>query len=81
MTGVRWTYGKRTGRLDRIAEEQGRNISALFRRFIRLLARHDRSGRTGAVTRRATGLIEIPDGVSVEEVLTEALVEKHGLGP
>ncbi len=64
----------------RIAEEQGTSISALFSRFIRLLARHDRSRCTGAMTRRATGLIEIPDDVSGEDVLTEALIEKHRLG-
>ena len=64
----------------RIAEEQGTSISALFSRFIRSLARRDRSGRTGPVTRRATGLIEWPDDVSEKEVLADALLEKHGLG-
>ena len=64
----------------RIAEEQGTSTSALFSRFIRLLARSDRSRSKGPVTRRATGLIELPDDVSAEEVLAGALLEKHGLG-
>ncbi len=63
----------------RIAEERGTSISALFSRFIKSLANDPSSLKVGRMTRRASGLIELPDDTSDSEVLTDALLQKHEL--
>ncbi|MEX0611446.1 MAG: DUF6364 family protein [Pirellulales bacterium] len=64
----------------RLAEETGTSVSALFERFIRLLARR-RHGKQplGRITRKATGLITLPRGKTERDVLADALAEKYGI--
>lgn len=64
----------------RLAQEQGTSVSAMFSRLVRLLAKRASTSRVaGRITRKATGLIELPPGKDEGEVLAEALAERHGL--
>ena len=62
----------------RIAAESGTSVSAMFQRFIRAVdGGRRRSGRPGVMTRKATGVIALPDSRSPRQVLEEALAEKY----
>ncbi|MBL8809532.1 MAG: hypothetical protein JNM43_05100 [Planctomycetaceae bacterium] len=64
----------------RLAELQGTSVSAMFSRIVRLLSQRDRKRpRIGAAAKKATGLIQVPEGKSDRDVLEEALLEKYGL--
>jgi hypothetical protein len=64
----------------RIAAEQGTSVSAMFERFIRMIADHRRKPiRPGPIARRVTGLAKLPRGKSARRILEDALLEKHGL--
>jgi len=64
----------------RLAAESGTSVSALFERFVRLLARkRPKAQRLGRITREATGLISLPPDQSERDVLAEALAEKYGI--
>jgi len=64
----------------RLAKSQGTSVSAMFSRFVQLLSQRDRERpRIGRLTRRATGIIQLPEGQSERDVLEDALAEKHGL--
>lgn len=64
----------------RLAAESGTSVSSLFERMIRLLARRRRRRpRIGPITRKATGIIKLPPGKSEQELLEDALAEKHGV--
>ena len=53
----------------------------MFERFVRLLAKRSGvSSALGPLTRKATGMIALPQGRSDRQVLEDALLEKHGLG-
>jgi hypothetical protein len=66
----------------RIASEQGTSVSAMFGRYIRLLAgRRNKTLRLGPIARRVTGLAKLPNGKDERRILEDALLEKHGLEP
>ncbi len=63
----------------RLADETGTSVSALFERFIRLLAQRYPERRIGRITRQATGMITLPSCKSDHDVLADALIEKYGI--
>ncbi len=63
----------------RLAEGQGTSVSAMFERFVRL-ATADADPRLGPVTQAAAGLFVMPADVDHRDLLTESLLDKHGLG-
>jgi hypothetical protein len=64
----------------RLAAERKTSVSALFSRFIRVLAGGSGNGNPlGKLTRRASGVIELPKGKSHRDVLADALKAKYGL--
>lgn len=66
----------------RLAAERGTSVSAMFSRFIRSVAHEEERGQRGSDTpilRELTGTMPWPEGKTYEDLLTEALMEKHGL--
>jgi hypothetical protein len=64
----------------RLAELQGTSVSAMFSRIVRLLSQRDRERpRIGSGAKKASGLIQLPEGKSDRDVLEEALAEKYEL--
>jgi len=66
----------------RLARSRETSVSSMFSRFVRLLSQRDREGqrgRIGRLTRSATGVIRLPEGLSERDVLEDALAEEHGL--
>ena len=65
----------------RLAKERHTSVSALFARYVENLSRaHDEDLRTvGPLTRRASGLVRLPVGVSDGQLLEDALAAKHGV--
>ena len=64
----------------RLAELHGTSVSAMFSRIVRLLSHRDRERpRLGAGAKKASGLIQLPEGKSDRDVLEEALAEKYEL--
>jgi hypothetical protein len=64
----------------RMAAARNTTVSAMFTRFLRALAEIDAAPakRLGPITRRAAGLVKLPDDRSVKDLVAEALAEKHG---
>lgn len=63
-----------------LAAESGTSVSALFERFVRLLAgKRPKAQHLGPITLQATGLIELPRDQSERDVLADALAEKYGI--
>lgn len=64
----------------RLAAEQNTSVSAMFSRIVRAMAEQSQSpSDLGPITRQVAGIVKLPKGKSPRDVLTEALVEKHGL--
>ena len=62
-----------------IAEANGTSVSAMFRRFVQsIAARHGRSDDIGPLTRKVSGILTLPEGEDYKDLLTDALIEKHG---
>lgn len=68
----------------RYAKKHGTSVSALFSRFVLSVtaeAPHERHKLPRkSLTRKATGLISLPEGVSADSLLEEALAEKYEIG-
>ena len=63
-----------------LAAQRGTSVSAMFERFVRLLAVRRPSGQSvGPIARKATGVISLPSGKSDRQILEEAIAEKHSL--
>mgnify|MGYP006307340899 CR=1 FL=1 len=64
----------------RLAAERGTSVSAMFSRLVRAMA-HKPGQRIeiGPKTRSLTGIISLPEGKSARDILTERLMEKHGV--
>ena len=63
-----------------LAAEQGTSVSAMFERFVTLVAAKQRPpGKVGPLTARMSGLIKLPKGRNARAVLEDALLERHGL--
>ena len=64
----------------RLAAEQNTSVSAMFSRIIRGMARRKKSDADlGALTRQVAGIAKLPKGKRPRDVLSDALMEKHGL--
>ena len=68
----------------RYAREHGTSVSALFSRFVlALTAEAPQEGHklpSRSLTRKASGLISLPEDISDENLLQDALAEKYGDG-
>ena len=63
-----------------LAAEQGTSVSAMFERFVTLVAAKQRQQtKVGPLTARASGIITLPKGRDARTVLEDALLERHGL--
>ena len=63
-----------------LAAEQGTSVSALFERFVILVAAQQlRRTKVGPLTARMSGIIKMPKGRDARAVLEDALLERHGL--
>jgi hypothetical protein len=64
----------------RLAAEQGTSVSAMFSRLVRAMAhRPGQKIEIGPITRRLTGIMSLPQGMTYREALTDALMEKYGI--
>ncbi|MFO8008583.1 MAG: DUF6364 family protein [Candidatus Brocadiia bacterium] len=64
----------------RLAAEQGTSVSAMFSRLVRAMAHEPgKDIEIGPITRRASGLVQLPEGKTDKELLVDALTEKYGL--
>jgi hypothetical protein len=65
----------------RIAAEQGTSVSAMFSRLVHAMAyKRGEKIEIGPKTRSLTGIISLPEGKTWRDVVTDALMEKHGIG-
>lgn len=63
-----------------LAAEHGTSVSAMFERFVSMVAAQRRSPTTvGPLTRRVSGIIKLPKGSNARRALEDALLERHGL--
>jgi len=65
----------------RIAARHKTSVSAMFARFVRRMARGKDAADdvpADSIAARATGFVALPKGKTPRDVLTEALIEKHG---
>lgn len=64
----------------RLAAEQKTSVSAMFSRIIRGMAQRKKpTADLGPVTRHVAGIARLPKGKTPRDVLTDALMDKHGL--
>lgn len=64
----------------RIAKANETSVSAMFSQFVEVVAaRHTRRAKVGPLTRKLSGIIKLPPGKDYKELLTEALMDKHGI--
>ena len=63
-----------------LAAEQGTSVSAMFSRLVQAMARREGKGmEIGPRTRALTGIASLPEGKTARDVLTESLMDKHGV--
>ena len=64
----------------RLAAERGTSLSAMFSRLLRAIehASADPRSAPAPLTASVSGLVELPAGLTDEELLAEALVERFG---
>lgn len=63
----------------RIAREKNSSISAMFSQYIQAIADlEEYTQDLGPLTKKASGIINLPEDKSHKELLEEALWEKHG---
>jgi hypothetical protein len=65
-------------RAKKLAKRQGTSLSSMFARFLRTVieGRPD-DERPGPITRKASGLVKLPENLSDRELLGEALAERY----
>lgn len=63
----------------KLAEARGTSVSAMFSQLIRAMAdkRLRRSDRTGAITRRLTGIAKPPRSKSDRQIMEDALLRRY----
>ncbi len=68
----------------RYARKHGTSVSALFSRFVLSVTAEEPQERheppRKSLTRKATGLISLPEGISTDKLLEDALAEKYEIG-
>lgn len=64
----------------RMAKRMNTSVSAMFARYIEIMTREfgDEIELLGPITRGATGMIQLPGGVSYKSLVEEAILAKHG---
>ena len=57
------------------------SVSGMFARFLRSIEQieRDESAQIGPLTRQATGLLNVPKNRSDQELLEDALFDRHGI--
>jgi len=60
-----------------LARERGISVSEMFSKVVRSMASPTRPARITPRVRRVSGLVKLPEGKSVRELLEEAMIEKH----
>jgi hypothetical protein len=64
----------------KLAAEQGTSVSAMFERFVSLVAAQRTAAmKVGPLTRGASGIVRLPKGTNAHRVLEDALLERHKL--
>ena len=66
----------------RLARRNRTSVSAMFGRFVRNLAGSRKRADvvpSDSIAARVTGIITLPKGKTPRDVLTDALMEKHGV--
>lgn len=65
----------------RLAAERNMSVSAMFSRLVVSMQAEQSasSDDLGPLTRRASGLVTLPEGRSDRDLLADALADKHGL--
>jgi len=70
-------------RAKELAAREGTSVSSMFSRFVQAMDQTQPSRNDipiGPLTRRLSGLLKLPEGRTWEEVLDEAIMERHGPG-
>ena len=63
-----------------LAAKNGTSVSAMFERFVAMVAMQGKSAtKVGPLTRRVSGIVKLPRKASARSVLEAALLERHGL--
>jgi len=68
----------------RLARCRGTSVSVMFSHLVRSMARAGEISDdvpVDSIAARATGFISLPEGEAPRDVLTQALMEKHGIEP
>lgn len=67
-------------RAKTLAAAHGTSVSAMFERFVSLVAaQRQPPTKVGPLTRGVSGIVRMPKGASARSVLEEALLERHRL--
>lgn len=65
----------------RLAAQNNTSVSAMFSRIILAMGEREGSGTPlGPLTQKAAGLVRLPEGKTDRDMLTEAVLERHGFG-
>jgi hypothetical protein len=82
MTKLTLSADEETIRIaKRMAAERNMSVSALFSRFVQAMAKREWvAGDVGPIAAQASGLVELPADRSDEDLLGEALADRHGGG-
>lgn len=59
-----------------LARRQGTSVSALFERLIRSVTRAG-AGQQTPITEELSGIVQLPPGKDYDDIMEEALLEKH----
>ena len=63
-----------------IAEANGTSVSAMFSQFVQSMADQGTPpGGIGPLTRKLSGIAKLPADKDYKELLTDALMDKHGI--
>ena len=63
-----------------IARANGTSVSAMFSQFVQSISDERRtSAKIGPLTRKLSGIIQIPPDREYKELVTDALMEKYGM--
>ena len=64
----------------RIAEANKTSVSAMFSHFVQSTAApRTHRAKIGPLTRKLSGIVKLPPGKDYKELLTEALMDRHGI--
>ena len=64
------------------AQANGTSVSAMFSQFIESMSNGRAAApKIGRLTRKLSGIVKLPAGKDYKELLTDALLERHGRKP